>query len=79
MGVAAYTMYGFFDAGRVRRRDPINEAGEEHASSAGLGIRLTSTAHRWQGLLEAALPLDRDVASEGNRHVRILFGFQVNL
>ena len=78
-GVGAYSMYGFFDAGRVRRRDPINEAASEHAASAGAGIRLTSTGSRWQGLLEVAKPLDHDVAAEGNRKVRFFVGFQVNL
>jgi hemolysin activation/secretion protein len=76
-GLSAYSLYGFYDVGKVRRLDPVNESETEHASAAGLGLRMTGT--RWQGQLEYAMPLDRDVAAEGNRDARFFFGFQVGL
>lgn len=76
-GIAGYSVYGFYDAGRIRHREPLNERDSEHASAAGLGLRLS--AHRWQGLLEYAIPLDHDVAAEGNRDARVFFGIQVGM
>ncbi|MEJ0086394.1 MAG: ShlB/FhaC/HecB family hemolysin secretion/activation protein [Pseudomonadota bacterium] len=76
-GVAGYSVYGFYDVGRVRFREPVNESASEHASSAGVGLRLTS--QRWQGAIEYAIPLDRDVAAEGNRDARFFFGIQVGM
>jgi hemolysin activation/secretion protein len=73
--VAGYSVYGFYDLGRVKFRDPVNERASEHASAAGLGLRMTGT--RWQGLVEYAIPLDHDVAAEGNRDARFFFGVQV--
>jgi len=77
VGVDGYSIYSFYDAGRVRRREPVNEAASEHASAAGIGLRLN--AHRWQGLVEYAIPLDHDVAAEGNRDARFFFGIQVGM
>jgi len=76
-GLAGYSIYGFYDVGRVRRLEPVNESSTEHASAAGLGVRMTGT--RWQGQLEYAMPLDHDVAAEGNRDARFFFGVQVGL
>jgi hemolysin activation/secretion protein len=76
-GVAGYSVYGFYDVGRVKFREPVNERDSEHASAAGLGLRLTS--QRWQGLVEYAIPLDHDVAAEGNRDARFFFGIQVGM
>jgi hemolysin activation/secretion protein len=75
--VAGYSVYGFYDYGHVRRREAVNEASSEHASTAGLGVRMTG--RRWQGLLEYASPLDHDVAAEGNRDARFFFGVQVGM
>ena len=77
VGVDGYSIYSFYDAGRVRRREPVNEAATEHASAAGIGLRLS--ARRWQGLVEYAIPLDHDVAAEGNRDARFYFGIQVGM
>jgi hemolysin activation/secretion protein len=76
-GLSGYSIYGFYDAGRVRRLDPVNESETEHATAAGIGLRMTGT--RWQGQVEYALPLDHDVAAEGNRDARFFFGVQVGL
>jgi hemolysin activation/secretion protein len=75
--LSGYSIYGFYDAGRVRRLDPVNESRTEHATAAGLGLRMTGT--RWQGQVEYAIPLDHDVAAEGNRDARFFFGVQVGL
>jgi len=74
----AYSFYGFYDRGWIRRRDALNQPAHEQAASCGAGIRLTSAASRWQAFLEVAKPLDHDVAAEGNRHPRVYFGIQVN-
>jgi hemolysin activation/secretion protein len=76
-GLSGYSIYGFYDAGRVRRLDPVNESSTEHATAAGLGLRMTGT--RWQGQVEYAIPLDHDVAAEGNRDARFFFGVQVGM
>jgi hemolysin activation/secretion protein len=77
LGLQSYSVYGFYDVGRVRRREPVNESVSERASAAGLGLRMTG--RRWQGLLEYAIPLDHDVAAEGNRDARFFFGIQVGM
>jgi len=77
VGVQGYSVYGFYDAGRVRRLEPVNESASEHATAAGIGLRLTG--RRWQGQLEYAIPLDHDVAAEGNRDARFFFGIQVGM
>ena len=75
--LSGYSIYGFYDAGRVRRLDPVNELASEHATAAGIGLRMTGT--RWQGQVEYAIPLDHDVAAEGNRDARFFFGVQVGM
>jgi hemolysin activation/secretion protein len=74
----AYSVYGFYDRGWIRRRDALNQLAQEQAASCGAGIRLTSAASHWQAFLEVAKPLAHDVAAEGNRRPRVYFGFQVN-
>ena len=76
-GLSGYSIYGFYDAGRVRRLDPVNELASEHATAAGIGLRMTGA--RWQGQVEYAIPLDHDVAAEGNRDARFFFGVQVGM
>jgi hemolysin activation/secretion protein len=78
-GWGTLTPYAFFDAGRVRRRDPINESARENASSLGAGLRWTGGDGKWNGFVELADPLDHAVAAEGNRDMRIFAGLRVNL
>jgi hemolysin activation/secretion protein len=73
------TLYGFYDYGAVRQRNPINQATGDHADSTGLGLRVSGPRNRWQGFLEVAKPLDHVVAAEGNRNARVFFGLQLNL
>lgn len=75
---SAYTAYAYYDWGRVRRKDPINEPERESATSCGLGVR-ANLARGWQGHVEVAKPLNRDVAAEGNRSVRLFAGLHVAL
>jgi hemolysin activation/secretion protein len=77
VGVQGFSVYGFYDAGHVRRREPVDESESENASSAGLGLRMTG--RRWTGLVEYAVPLDHDVAAEGNRDARFFFGVQAGM
>lgn len=79
ISLSGYSLYGFYDWGRVRRRDPINEAATEQAKSAGAGLRFTGERGGWQGFVEFAKPIDHDVAAEGNRRLRFFAGLQVNL
>ena len=74
----AYSLYEFYDWGRVRRRDAVNQTAHEDASACGLGIRVSGMQNRWQAFLEVAKPLDHVVAAEGNQHLRFFFGVQVN-
>jgi hemolysin activation/secretion protein len=74
--LAAYTPYAFYDWGRVRQRDPIDQPASDHASSCGLGVRVTGDGGRWQGFVEVAKPLDHVVAAEGNRSARVFFGIR---
>ncbi|HEV7606247.1 MAG TPA: ShlB/FhaC/HecB family hemolysin secretion/activation protein [Steroidobacteraceae bacterium] len=77
--LTAYTVYGFYDWGQVRRLDPINELAREHATSAGAGLRFSGEGGAWQGFVEFAAPLDHDVAAEGNRDARVFLGLLVSL
>ncbi|MCY3670024.1 MAG: hypothetical protein OXH14_02995, partial [Alphaproteobacteria bacterium] len=53
-----YQRYGFYDVGRVWRKDPGALRKKADLSSAGLGVRLNFT--EWlSGSLEAAWPLAR--------------------
>jgi hemolysin activation/secretion protein len=74
--LAAYTPYAFYDWGRVRQRDPIDQAASDHASSYGLGVRVNGEGGRWQGFVEVAKPIDHVVAAEGNRNARVFFGIR---
>lgn len=68
-----YTAYGFYDAGTVRRRTPVNQTASESATSAGVGMRF-SIGRFVSGFVEVAKPLTHVVAAEGNRDLRGYFG-----
>lgn len=71
--LTGYTAYAFYDIGTVQRRTPQNERADESAASAGLGVRLT-LARNYQGFVELAKPLTRDVGAEGDRDWRAYAG-----
>jgi hemolysin activation/secretion protein len=67
--VPNYTLYGFYDAGVVRRRTPVSESAQASLTSAGLGLRF-GTGRRLSGFVEVAQPLTRPVATRGDRDAR---------
>jgi len=69
----AWTTYGFWDAGRVWRRVPINEAASESAAAFGLGIKV-DVGRSVSGFGELAKPATRDVRADGNRDPRLYVG-----
>jgi filamentous hemagglutinin family protein len=75
----SFTPYAFIDAGRVRRRDPVNELAREKATSVGAGLRWTGGGGRWSGFLELADPVDHPVAAQGNRDARLFAGLRIDL
>ena len=64
-----YTAYAFWDAGKVWRRNPINEASSESGASYGLGLKL-DVARNVTGFGELAKPATRNVRAEGDRETR---------
>ncbi len=64
-----YTAYAFWDAGRVWRRNPINEESSESGTSFGVGLKL-DVARNVTGFGELAKPATRNVRAEGDRDAR---------
>lgn len=75
--IPPYSLYGFYDWGRVRRRNALNQEPTEDASSCGFGIRMSGFGNRWQAFFEVAKPLDHEVAARGNERPRVFFGIQI--
>src|SRR5262249_10428389 len=76
-----FTAYAFYEGGKVWRRLDASETDtpkDESATSAGGGVRITLGSHV-SGYIEGAVPLDRDVAAEGNRDARFFGGIKVSL
>lgn len=70
MPVELFQLYGFYDIGKVW--DPDNALPEERIrslSSTGAGFRANMNEN-FAGTFEAALPLTRDVGTEGDRNMR---------
>jgi hemolysin activation/secretion protein len=70
------TIYGFFDAGMVRQRSPAGTSASASATSTGLGVRF-DVDRPLTGYIEAAKPLTRDVAAEGNGKWRLYTGLSL--
>lgn len=66
----AYTVYGFYELGKVWRRDPINQPARDSAADAGLGVRFNLLTHL-SGYVEAAKPLTRDADQHHDRGARL--------
>jgi hemolysin activation/secretion protein len=72
----AYTLYGFYDAGKVWQRNASAaraEKASESAASAGLGARLDFGGNA-SAFVTLAKPLTREVAEEGNTRARLFAG-----
>ncbi len=68
------TAYGFYDYGRVYFN--ASSLSSQGAASAGAGLRLTLW-RRLNAYIEAAIPIGRDVAAQGNRNPRAFGGLQL--
>jgi hemolysin activation/secretion protein len=66
-----YTVYLFADAGQVQRSG--TSAGDDHASSGGLGVRFNTT-NGLSGFAEYSKPTDHDIPASSNRDARLFVG-----
>jgi hemolysin activation/secretion protein len=76
VGLSAYTLYGFWDGGKVWMRSPSAERGEkakQSAASAGVGARMNIGTSATT-FVELAKPLTREVEQEGNKQARLFAG-----
>lgn len=72
--VDSIMLYGFYDDSSVRQRSPQpGSASKEYLQSGGFGMRFHVTP-ALSGFVEGAKPINRNVASEGNRDSRIYGG-----
>jgi hemolysin activation/secretion protein len=66
--------YGFYEAGRVLQNDPLpGEPAHASLESAGVGLRFGMPVGGINGSLEYAKPLNRPVASRGDKDGRVFF------
>lgn len=78
LGPGAGTLYAYYDAGRVSRKQTSGPDLRTTLAATGLGLRFSGPAGL-RGYLEYAKPLKRDVASEGNRKGRVFAGLGIDL
>lgn len=71
-----YTVYGFYDTGRIRNRNIAATPRSDRAASTGLGIRFNAT-HKIAGFVELAQPLNHNVVAESNRKGRVFTGLTI--
>lgn len=69
----SYTAYGYYDIGKVWRRDAQDQPGSEAAAAVGVGARLTF-AGGYSGYIEIAKPTTHTVQAEGDDGVRVFGG-----
>jgi hemolysin activation/secretion protein len=72
-----YQLYGFGDFGAVWTGDPDGGVQRDSLASAGMGVRF-SIAGAYLAEIEAAKPLTRGVASEGNKTDMVRVFFRLN-
>jgi hemolysin activation/secretion protein len=73
--LADLMLYAFYDRAHVSNANPDQPVlGGDTAVSFGVGVRYIY--RRLTSYLELAQPLARDVASEGNRNVRLFGGLR---
>lgn len=70
----SYTVYGYYDFGKVWRRGAQDQKKSESAAAVGLGVRL-SLNQGFSGFIEIAKPTTRLVENEGDDDPRIFGGF----
>lgn len=68
-----YTVYGYYDIGKVWRRDAQDQKKSESAAAVGLGLRLTMN-HGYSGFIEFAKPTTHVVENQGDDGARIFAG-----
>jgi hemolysin activation/secretion protein len=73
-----YTVYGFYDIGKVWNDDAItSNLDEQSLASTGVGVRANINADTRAGFM-VAVPLTRDVAGEGDDDPRVYVNFSRN-
>lgn len=73
-----YTVYGFYDIGKVWNDDAITtNLKEQSLASTGVGFRATINQSTRAGFM-VAVPLTRDVAAEGDNDPRVYVNFTHN-
>lgn len=73
--VRTWQLYTFFDGGRVWNRDATTSADDMiDLASTGAGVRVTLPSETKMGAY-VALPLNRDVQTQGNQDPRFYFNF----
>lgn len=76
-GAVASTLYAYYDAGQVRRKQVGAPDQTYSLSAAGLGVRF-SAPWRTKGYVEIAKPINRVVASQGNKDARVFAGIGID-
>ncbi len=74
--MSAYTLYGFYDAGKVWQRHANTaraEKASESAAAAGVGARMNFGPSA-SAFVAVAKPLTREVAEEGDKSARLFAG-----
>ena len=70
--VENYSVYGFWDFGKVWNDDATISDDDESLSSMGVGVR-ANLAHNFEGGLAVAVPLTRDIQTESDDSPRYYF------
>lgn len=71
------TVYTYFDAGSVRRKQAVGPDLKNTLAAAGVGVRFSGPA-RLKGYLEIAKPLRGVVASRNNKDARVFAGIGID-
>ena len=73
----ALTLYGYYDAGQVQRRQTGAAVLKTTLKAAGAGLRFTAPMGL-RGYVEWAQPIDRPVVSQGNDKARVFAGLGID-
>ena len=76
---SSYTVYGFYDAGRVyQRSDNSDSQNDRVVTSTGIGLRL-KVSNAVSAYAEVAKPINKNVDAEGDRDARIYLGVSIRI